>query len=76
MSATKKKENAPTKPRQTAVKKRTAPSTNGSPVHGATVPHEEVAKLAHRFWAERGHQPGRPEDDWYRAEQELLGKAS
>lgn len=76
MAGTKKKEKVPTKPRQTAAKKQTVPTTNGKPVNGTTVPHEEVAKLAHRFWAERGHQNGRPEDDWYRAEQELLGKAS
>jgi hypothetical protein len=76
MSGTKKKEKAPTKARQTAAKKGNVPATNGNPVNGTTVPHEEVAKLAHRFWAERGHQAGRPEDDWFRAERELLGKAS
>jgi hypothetical protein len=70
MPETKKKEKAPTKPRQTAAKKKAVPTTSRR-----TVSHEEVAKLAHRFWAERGHQPGRPEDDWFRAEQELLGKA-
>jgi hypothetical protein len=37
---------------------------------------EQVAQLAHRFWAERGHQHGHHEEDWYRAEQELRGKAS
>lgn len=40
------------------------------------VSHEEVARLAHRFWAERGHQHGNPAEDWFRAEQELRGKAS
>ena len=38
--------------------------------------HEQVARLAHHFWAERGRQDGHHEDDWYRAEQELRGKAS
>jgi hypothetical protein len=38
--------------------------------------HEEIAMLAHRFWAERGGHHGHHEDDWYRAEQALLGKAS
>ncbi len=37
---------------------------------------EEVARLAHRFWAERGRQHGKHEEDWFRAEQELRGKAS
>ena len=42
---------------------------------GNEVPYERVAQLAHRFWAERGHQHGHHEEDWYRAEQELRGKA-
>jgi hypothetical protein len=37
---------------------------------------EEIAELAHRFWAERGHHHGHHVDDWFRAEQELRGKAS
>ncbi|MGO9936368.1 MAG: DUF2934 domain-containing protein [Terracidiphilus sp.] len=37
---------------------------------------EEIARLAHQYWAERGHQHGHHEEDWFRAEQELLGKAS
>ena len=40
------------------------------------VSQEEVAALAHRFWAERGYQHGRHIDDWFRAEQLLRGKAS
>jgi Protein of unknown function (DUF2934) len=40
------------------------------------ISHEAIARLAHRYWAERGGQHGSHEDDWYRAEQELLGKAS
>ena len=39
------------------------------------VSQEEIAKLAHQFWAERGHQHGSHEDDWFRVEQALLGKA-
>ena len=37
---------------------------------------EEIARLAHQYWAERGHRDGHHEEDWYRAEQELRGKAS
>ena len=37
---------------------------------------EQIAQLAHRFWAERGWQHGSAEQDWLRAEQELRGKAS
>jgi hypothetical protein len=38
--------------------------------------HEEISRLAHRYWAERGHQHGQDVEDWFRAEQELLGMAS
>ena len=40
------------------------------------VTQEEVAALAHRFWAERGYKHGHHVEDWFRAEQELRGKAS
>jgi hypothetical protein len=40
------------------------------------VSHDEIAALAHRYWAERGYQHGHDAEDWLRAEQELLGKAS
>jgi hypothetical protein len=36
----------------------------------------EIAQLAERYWAERGWQDGYAEQDWLRAERELLGKAS
>jgi hypothetical protein len=41
-----------------------------------SVSHEEIEKLAHRFWTERGYQHGEPEIDWFRAEEQLRGKAS
>jgi hypothetical protein len=40
------------------------------------ISREQVALLAHKYWAERGHQHGHHVDDWLRAEQELRGKAS
>jgi hypothetical protein len=40
------------------------------------VQHDEIARLAHRFWADRGFQHGHDAEDWLRAEQQLLGKAS
>jgi hypothetical protein len=53
---------------------------NGSVTNGKVteirVSHEQVAMLAHKFWTERGYQHGHHEEDWLRAEQELLGKAS
>lgn len=34
--------------------------------------HEEIARLAHRYYEERGLQDGFHEQDWFRAEQNLL----
>jgi hypothetical protein len=38
--------------------------------------YEQIAQLAHRYWAERGGRDGHHLDDWFRAEQELRSKAS
>jgi len=59
-------------PKKTATKK-AAPKAKAAT---KLATHDEIAQLAHRFWAERGGNHGQHEDDWYRAEQELLGKAS
>ena len=32
---------------------------------------EDIARLAYSFWMERGCKGGSPEEDWYRAIQEL-----
>jgi len=40
------------------------------------IPREEIAKLAHQFWNERGRQHGHDAEDWLRAELLLRGKAS
>jgi len=39
------------------------------------ISHQQVAELAHRFWNERGGAHGHHEEDWFRAEQLLNGKA-
>lgn len=41
-----------------------------------TVSRDEIAALAHKLWAERGYQHGHDAEDWLRAEQALIGKAS
>jgi hypothetical protein len=39
----------------------------------ATTPnHEEIARLAQQYWAERGYHDGQAEQDWLRAERELM----
>jgi hypothetical protein len=37
---------------------------------------EEIEKLARAYWEQRGYQDGYAEQDWLRAEQELLKMAS
>lgn len=38
--------------------------------------HQQIEELAKKYWAERGCPEGSPEQDWLRAEKELMGKAS
>ncbi len=33
--------------------------------------HDEIARLAHSYWLDRGDEPGSPEEDWLRAERDL-----
>jgi hypothetical protein len=35
---------------------------------------EEIAVLAYRYWEARGGQDGSAEEDWLRAEQELIDR--
>ncbi|HKF46013.1 MAG TPA: DUF2934 domain-containing protein [Terracidiphilus sp.] len=71
------------KPRKAATKKN-ANGVSSDPVNGhdhthsqdRSVSHDEVALLAHRFWQERGQKHGQHIEDWVRAEQELLRRAS
>ena len=74
MAETVKKAKAPAKPRKTTTSGKTTEIRKAAEVRPVT--HEEIASLAHRYWAERGHPHGQAELDWYRAEQELRGKAS
>jgi hypothetical protein len=66
------KPKAAVKPSKTAAQK----TIGNGVVTQMTTSHEQVAQLAHRFWTERGQKPGSPEDDWFRAEQTLLQRAS
>lgn len=75
-----KKTKVPAKPRKAPVKKAAilTMTNNGSPSLPSAkhASHEEVARLAHRLWAERGCQHGHDVEDWFRAEQELRARAS
>ena len=46
----------------------------GPPSPDAVVEQEEIARLAHSYWEERGCQGGSPEEDRLRAEQELRSR--
>ena len=73
------KSKAPAKSaKTTAATNGAASKTNGtaSNVTEIWASHDQIAMLAHKYWAERGRQHGHHEEDWYRAEQELRGKAS
>ncbi len=53
----------------------TAPAAAADPAEAAIRPtHDEIARLAYSYWEARGHQGGSPEEDWVRAEQELLSQ--
>ncbi len=56
--------NGTAKRRKPAAKKQ-APASRPAPTR------EEIARLAEKYWAERGWPEGSPEQDWLRAEQEL-----
>jgi hypothetical protein len=77
-----KKAKAPAKPKAatgtTTTKKTAAKKTTtvADKVKAYTPTHEEIARLAQQYWAERGHQDGQAEQDWLRAEQELMKVAS
>jgi hypothetical protein len=68
---------AAAKPRKPLAKKPAAKKATILTMKAPTsISREQVAELAHRFWLERGRAHGHHEEDWFRAEQLLSGKAS
>jgi Protein of unknown function (DUF2934) len=37
--------------------------------------HDQIASLAYALWQERGRPEGSPDEDWLRAERELLAQS-
>jgi hypothetical protein len=72
MADTVKKTKAPAKPRKTAIKNEKAAAAP-APVMPS---REQIEELAKSYWAARGYKDGFAEQDWLRAEQELLKMAS
>ena len=76
-----KKAKAPAKPKATAAATKTTTATVkkqtvAEKVTATTPTHAEIALLALQYWAERGRQHGHHEQDWLRAERELMKMAS
>jgi Protein of unknown function (DUF2934) len=59
--------NGTAKRRKPAVKKQTVVASAAA----VQPSREEIARLAEKFWMERGRPEGSPEQDWLRAEHEL-----
>ena len=72
MADTVKKTKATAKPRNTATKKEKVAQLPKL----AMPSRAEIEVLAQRYWAQRGYTDGYAEQDWLRAEQELLQMAS
>lgn len=42
----------------------------------STLEHGDIAALAYHLWQQRGCPEGHPDEDWYRAEQEIAARHS
>lgn len=49
-------------------------SKQDTPVEGVQI-QDEIARLAYFLWEARGGKGGSAEEDWYRAEQEILARS-
>lgn len=75
--ATKKR--APAKPKAAGIKKSAAKKADGvtETKLAVSIPtHDEIAFLALQYWEQRGRAHGQHEQDWLRAEEELMKMAS
>jgi hypothetical protein len=62
------------------------PATRKPPIRATTVTgdvvtapppeHKKIARLAYAYWQGRGCPDGSPEEDWFRAEEELRRRQS
>ena len=55
----------------TVQRRKPAASKTTTPVSSPAPTPDQIARLAEKYWAERGWPEGSPEQDWLRAEQEL-----
>ncbi|HEY1256219.1 MAG TPA: DUF2934 domain-containing protein [Terracidiphilus sp.] len=76
MADTAKKTKAPAKPRKATTKTTAKKEKAIQTVRVALPSRAEIEQLARQYWAQRGYTDGYAEQDWLRAEQELLQMAS
>ena len=74
-----KRRRAPAAASKPRARKTVAPAaqsaaTNGQYEASCEITREDIARLAYTFWQQRGCQGGSPEDDWFRAENELRSR--
>ena len=50
------------------------PQSVGDAPSSAVSIREQIAQLAYSYWEARGYQHGDPDEDWYRAEREVLSR--
>ena len=62
----------------TARKMAKTPAAKTSVEVAATAPleHKKIARLAYSYWEARGRSHGSPEEDWFRAEEEIRRRKS
>jgi hypothetical protein len=64
------------KPKAPAMHKRATKKTIEAAVPASeavsAISTDEISRRAYSFWEARGYQGGTPEEDWFRAERELL----
>ena len=58
-----------------ATKKATQPVEEAAGQPAREITRDDIARLAWSYWEARGYQGGSPEEDWFRAERELLKSA-
>ena len=58
--------------KRTPRKQSPAPSAD---IHDPSISNEDVARRAYSLWEERGRPFGSPEEDWYKAKDELRASA-
>jgi hypothetical protein len=71
MAETVKKTKAASRPGKSAMKTNHVTEI----AKAATPSRAEIEQLAKRFWADRGYEDGHAEQDWLKAERELLQTA-